>query len=49
MMQIFKVFMVVKSGILEAERVLGTEQILLTMKELRAHDRNRWIKWMSVR
>ncbi|WP_214775398.1 phosphotransferase [Exiguobacterium sp. s11] len=38
-----------KSGILEAERVLGTEQILLTMKELRAHDRNRWIKWMSVR
>lgn len=38
-----------KSGIPEAERVLGTEQVVLTIKELRAHDRNLWIKWMSVR
>lgn len=38
-----------KSWIPEAERVLGTEQVVLTIKELRAHDRNLWIKWMSVR
>ena len=38
-----------KSGILETEKVLGTEQVVLTIKKLRAHDRNLWIKWMSVR
>ncbi|KTR59973.1 hypothetical protein RSA42_10195 [Exiguobacterium indicum] len=38
-----------KHGIPEAERTLGTEQVLLTIKELQAHDRNLWMKWMSVR
>lgn len=38
-----------KHGILEAERTLGTEQVLLTIKELQAHDRDLWMKWISVR
>ena len=38
-----------KDGIPEAERVLGTEQVLLTIKELQVHDRNLWIKWMLAR
>ncbi len=38
-----------KHGISEAERVLGTEQVLLTIKELQVHDRNLWIKWIIAR
>ncbi|MCY1690939.1 phosphotransferase [Exiguobacterium sp. SL14] len=38
-----------KDGITEAERVLGTEQVLLTIKELQVHDRNLWIKWIIAK
>lgn len=38
-----------KYGIPEAERTLGTEQVILTIKELQAHDRNLWIKWIMAR
>ena len=38
-----------KHGIPEAERTLGTEQVILTIKELQAHDRNLWIKGILAR
>jgi len=38
-----------KHGIPEVERMLGTEQVLLTIKELQVHDRNLGIKWIIAR
>jgi Ser/Thr protein kinase RdoA (MazF antagonist) len=38
-----------KHGIPEVERMLGTVQVLLTIKELQVHDRNLWIKWIIAR
>ncbi|MFB3225208.1 phosphotransferase [Exiguobacterium sp. PHA03] len=38
-----------KRSVPEAERTLGTEQVLLTIKELQVHDRNLWIKWIIAR
>lgn len=38
-----------KRSVPEAERTLGTEQVLLTIKELQVHDRNLWIKWILAR
>ncbi|WP_214854088.1 MULTISPECIES: phosphotransferase [unclassified Exiguobacterium] len=38
-----------KRSVPEAERTLGTEQVLLTIKELQVHDRNLWIKGILAR
>ncbi|WP_373951051.1 phosphotransferase [Exiguobacterium acetylicum] len=38
-----------KRSVPEAERTLGTEQVLLTIKKLQVHDRNLWIKWIIAR
>ncbi|WP_286950679.1 phosphotransferase [Exiguobacterium sp. UBA4551] len=37
-----------KSGIPEAERVLGTEQVTQTLTELRRHDREKWYEWLQT-
>lgn len=38
-----------KRSVPEAERTLGTEQVLLTIKELQVHDPNLWIKGILAR
>ncbi|WP_294745972.1 hypothetical protein [uncultured Exiguobacterium sp.] len=37
-----------ESGISDAERDLGTEQVIQTLTELRRHDRGKWYEWLQT-